>query len=175
MRPDNDCTICSSKTTERYCSDVCERGALAIEEILKSVTTLQANDDKKIYFYDHYLSDLMDMCSIELLRMVYAKGPMKQSKYYDRASKLLRAMLKKINRGFISKPLLNNLAELFNRLYCVNAQAWQLRSNWDNTNFTTSERADFASQYLGICCARRDVKKEIDIIFDGEAHREMSF
>lgn len=173
MRPDNQCVICSSHTTGKYCSDVCERGAHAIKEVQLNLRSLTATADKRIYFYDHFLSDLMDQCTVELLRMANSKGPMKAAKYFGRAEKMLRGINTKINRGHISTPLLNNLSELFEKLYHANAMAWQYRSNWDNTTFSDNERAEFAALYLATCNYRYQVKAEIDLLFDGEIHREL--
>jgi len=173
MRPDNQCVICSFQTTAKYCSDVCERGAAALAESQQALLNLQNDPDKKIYFYDHFLSDLMDQYTIELLRVVHVKGLMKQQKHYDRVAKLMKAINKKINRGYINNTLLQNLSQLLEKLYHANAQAWQYRSNWDNTNFSGSERADFAANYLAQCCYRNQIKNEIDLLFDGEIHREL--
>ena len=161
------CHICNEKSTSKYCSQACEIGKESLIEVEKSITGLQHSEDRRVFFFDHSMSELCDMYTITLLKYANEKNMNRQQTFVKIAKNLLKCIMTKINRRFITKELKAAYINLIRDLYKANAKMWYSRKMALNPRYMAEDRNEWAMSYLEADSIRSKIKEEIDIYSDG--------
>lgn len=170
-----DCQICAVKSTSKYCSQPCEIGKENLVSLQKELTELKQSEDRRVFFFDHSMSELCDMYTIAMLKYAHEKNMKRQQVFVKTAEKLLKSIITKINRRHITKELLQAYVNLIRDLYKANANMWYCRKMALAARFNPSDRSEWAMNYLEADDLRTALKIEIDTYADGISFAEKNY
>lgn len=170
-----DCYICGEKTTSKYCSQPCEIGKENLISLQKELLDLKQSEDRRVFFFDHSMSELCDMYTIAMLKYAHEKNMKRQQVFVKSAEKLLKSIITKINRRHITKELLQAYVNLIRDLYKANAYMWYARKMALNERYNQEDRATWAMNYLEGDAFRTTLKIEIDTYADGISFAEKNY
>lgn len=161
------CLICGEKTTAKLCSRPCEIGYDNLFNLEKDLLDLKQSEDRRVFFYDHSMSELCDMYTIALLKYANETGMKRQQLFAKNAQNLFKAIATKINRRHITPELLKSYNNLICDLYEINARMWYERKMALDKTYSEGERSDWALNYLSLDANRTNIKIQIDTFADG--------
>lgn len=169
------CQICGEKTTSKFCSRPCEIGWDNLLVLEKDLLDLKQSEDRRVFFYDHSMSDLCDMYTVALLKYAYETNMKRQQIFAKNAQNLYKAITTKINRRHITSELLKSYRNLICNLYEINARMWYYRALLHDKRYTEGERSDWALCYFDADHQRTTIKIQLDIYADGISYTEKNY
>ncbi len=169
------CQICEVQSTSKYCSRPCEIGKENLIALQKDLLGLKQSEDRRVFFFDHSMSELADMYTIALLKYAHETSMKRQQHFAKNAQNLLKSITTKINRRHITPELLAAFNNLIRDLYKANASMWYSRKMALNTRYNTNDRAEWAMNYLEADNYRTNLKTQIDTYADGISFAEKNY
>lgn len=169
------CQICGEQSTAQYCSRSCEIGQDNLANLQKELLSLKQSEDRRVFFYDHTMSELCDMYTISLLKYANEKNMKRSQVFAKAASNLLKSIITKINRRHITPELLNAYNNLISDLYRTNANMWYCRKMALNNKYNLGDRSEWAMNYLEADAIRISLKFQIDTYADGISYAEKNY
>ncbi len=169
------CNICGEQSTAAYCSRPCEIGKENIESLKTELFSLKQSEDRRVFFFDHSMSELCDMYTIALLKYANEKNMKRQQVFAKAAQNLLKSIMTKINRRHITPDLLRAYYNLIDDLYKTNANMWYCRKMALNSRYNLGDRAEWAMNYLEADTIRVSLKMQIDTYADGISYSEKNY
>ena len=174
-RPTKDCLICKSKSTDNFCSEACKNGQMSLLDLEKSLKEHKFDkSDTRIFFFDHKLSELFDLYTIELLKTFHSKNIKKQHYHWNRSNLLYKTIVTKINRDYVSPEVLREYCKYIERLYKINAQMWEMRKIYHG-NIPVIDQSRAIQYYFDWDEDRSVIKNEIDLYCGEEAYNEKEY
>ncbi len=174
-RPTKDCIICQAKTTDNFCSNPCSQGSMAILDFDKSLKDHKFDKaDTRIFFFDHSLSELFNLYTIELLKCFHSKNIKKQHYHWNKSNLLYKTIVTKINKDYVSPEVLKEYARFVEKLYHYNARMWELKTQYHKALGTT-DQSKAIQNYFDMDESKSILLNEIDLYCGLEQYNEKQY
>ena len=175
-RPDKFCVVCNSRTTDNFCSKPCQNGQMCLLDTEKAIKDHKYDkQDSRIFFYDHPLSELFDLYTVQLLKAVHSANIKKQHFHWSKANLYLKTIITKINKDYVTSEVLAEYSKFINKIYKINAVMWELRSKFHREDLGLKLQAEYMNQYMDQDEIKSTLKNEIDIYCGLEPYNEKEY
>ena len=166
------CSVCGQDFMDSgsdKCSERCEQGSIAAAELTESLIKQPRSNDDRVFFYDMGFGDLCDRYTILVLRRLHQRSLQEQIETDFHIGRVRLSISTKINRLACGSNVREQIGKLIQKLYCVNAKMWRLRSRAMSTSLPNEHCDAAATAFFGFTPDRDAVRQELDLVVDGRA------
>lgn len=124
-------------------------------------------DDPRIFFYDIGFGELCDKLCVFILRRIWQKNLDEQLATDYLIERVAQSIMTKVNKSCHHPKTRENIANLFQQLYAVNAEMWRSRQMIMREGASIVVRQNAAMAYFERSPKRDLLRAQLDAIVEG--------